>query len=48
MTIINSPAYDLDTLNTAVQRFMHIFDELGQRYVVVTADQALYNKLMEL
>jgi hypothetical protein len=32
---------DFDTLNTVVQRCMHISEKLGQKYTVITVDQAL-------
>ncbi len=38
----------LDTLNTAIQRYMHISKEMNQCYTVITVDEALYCKLMEL
>ena len=48
MPIIQAPAHELDTLNTVVQRCKHIATSLGQHYVVLTVDEALYCKLMEL
>ena len=48
MPIIQTPGYELDTLNTVVQRCKHVATALGQRYVVLTVDEALYCKLMEL
>lgn len=48
LPIIQEPAHEMDTLNTVVQRCMYISDQLGQHYTVLTADQALYYKLMDL
>lgn len=48
MPIIQAPAHELDTLHTVVQRCKHIATSLGQHYVVLTVDEALYCKLMEL
>jgi len=48
MPIIQAPAHELDTLNTVVQRFIHVSSSLGQKHVLLTVDQALYFKLMEL
>ena len=48
MPIIQAPAHELDKLNTVVQRFIHVSSSFGQQYVVLTVDQALYCKLMEL
>ena len=47
MPIIQAPAHDLDTMNTVVQRALHVSKTLGQRYVVITVDQALFPLLME-
>ena len=46
MPIVQSPAHEFDTLNTAVVRCKHIANSLGQQHVVLT--EALYCKLMEL
>lgn len=48
LPIIQAPAHDLDTLNTVVQRILHISKQLEQKHVVLTVDQALFPKLMEL
>lgn len=48
MPILQAPAHELDTLNAVVKRCMHVADALGQRYTVITVDQALYCKLVEL
>lgn len=48
MPLIQAPAHDFDTLNTVVQRCMHISEKLGKKYTVITVDQALYFKLMDL
>ena len=38
----------MDTLNAAVIRCMYISEQLGQTYTVITVDQALYFKLMDV
>jgi hypothetical protein len=48
MPIIQAPAHELDTLNTVIQRCKHVANKLGQHYVVLTADEALFCKVMEL
>lgn len=48
MPIIQAPAHELDTLNTVVRRCMYISSQIGQEYTVITVDQALYYKLMDL
>ncbi len=48
MPIIQSPAHELDTLNTVVLRCKHVANALGQQHVILTVDEALYCKLMEL
>ena len=48
MPLIQAPAHDFDTLNTVVQRCMHISEKLGKKYTVINVDQALYFKLMDL
>ena len=48
MPIIQAPAHDMDTLNTVVRRCMYVTSKLGQQYTVLTVDQALYYKLMDL
>ena len=48
MPIIQAPAHDLDTLNTVVLRCKHVARERGQHHVVITVDEALFCKLMEL
>ena len=42
MPIIQAPAYDIATLNMVVRRCMYVATQLGQVYVVLTVDQALY------
>jgi len=49
--IIQAPAHELDTLLcicTVVERCRHVARKLGQKYVILTVDEALYCKLMEL
>ncbi len=41
-------AHEFHTLNTVVKRCMTISSALGQEHTVITVDQALYCKLMEL
>jgi len=48
LPIIQAPAHELDTINTVIKRCMHITKTLEQKYVVLTVDQALYCKVMEL
>ncbi len=48
MPIVQSPAHEFDTLNTVVLRCKHVANVLGQQYVVLTVDETLYCKLMEL
>jgi hypothetical protein len=38
----------MDTLNTVVLRCKHTAGKLGQHHVVLTVDEALFCKLMEL
>jgi hypothetical protein len=47
MPLIQAPAHHLDTINTVVQRCMHIPEKLGQKYTVNSVDQALYFKLID-
>lgn len=48
MPIILAPAHETDTLNTVVERCKYVAESLGQKHVVLTADEALYCRLMEL
>ena len=48
LPIIQAPAHDRDTLNTVVQRMLHIARTLKQKHVVLTVDEALFPTLMEL
>ena len=48
MPIIQAPAHEMDTLNTVVKKCMHVATVLGQQYTIITVDQALYCKLVEL
>lgn len=48
MPILQAPAHEMDTLNTVVKKCMHVSSVLGQQYTVITVDQALYCKLVEL
>ena len=48
LPIIQAPANDLDTLNTVVRRILHIAQSLGKKFLVLTVDEGLFSKLMEL
>ena len=48
LPIIIAPAHEYDTLNTVVKRCLAIANDIGQEYTVITVDQALYCRLMEL
>ncbi|CAB3991622.1 Hypothetical predicted protein [Paramuricea clavata] len=50
MPIIQAPAHEMamDTLYTVVKKCMHVATVLGQQYTIITVDQALYCKLVEL
>ena len=42
MPIILAPAYDVNTLNTVVQRIVQVPESFNQKHVVLTVDQALF------
>jgi hypothetical protein len=48
MPIIQAPVDEMDTLNTVVKKCMHVAIVLEQQYTIITVDQALYCKLVEL
>jgi hypothetical protein len=48
MPIIQAPAHEYDTLQTVVERCMQVSGHFDQEYTVISVDQALYGKLMEL
>lgn len=48
MPLINAPAHDMDTLTTVVHRCRAVATSLGQKYVVLTVDEALYQRLLPL
>ena len=48
LQIIQAPASYLDTLNTVVQRVLHVAKLMDQQHIVLTVDEALYPKLLEL
>ena len=48
MPIIQAPAHEMDTLNTVVKKCMYVATVLGQQHTIITVDQALYCKLVEL
>ena len=48
LSIILALAHEFYTLNTLIRRCMIISASYGQQYTVITVDQALYCKLMEL
>ena len=48
LPIIQAPASELDTLNTVVKRVLHVAKSIKQQHIVLTVDEALYPKLLEL
>ena len=48
MPIILAPAHELSMLNTVVLRAIDVAKSLGNKYAIVTVDQALFSQLMEL
>lgn len=46
--IFKAPAYELYTLNYVVKRCLQFSSLIGQQYTILTVDQTLYCKLMEL
>jgi len=48
LPIALAPVHHFEMLNTVVRRCLHISKQFGQLYTVLTVDQALYCKLMEL
>lgn len=48
LPIIQAPASELDTLNTVVKRVLHVSKSMEQQHVILTVDEALYLKLLEL
>ena len=48
LPIIQAPASDFDALNSVVQRVPHVVKSTDQQHIVVTVDEALYPKLLEL
>ena len=46
MPIIRAPAYDVNTLNTVVQRIVQVPESFNQKNVVLTVDQALFFPLL--
>ena len=48
LPIILAPAHEFDTLNTVVKRCMAKSSRFGQEHTVITVDQALYYRLLEL
>ncbi|CAG9769951.1 unnamed protein product [Ceutorhynchus assimilis] len=48
MPLILNPAHEMTTLNTVVRRCIAAADKLGKHHVILTTDQALYYKLLEL
>ena len=48
LPIIQSPAYELDTMNTIIKRVLHVAKSMEQQHVVLMVDEALYPKLLEL
>ena len=48
LPIVLAPSHELDTLNTVVRKCMAISSHFAQQHTVITVDQALFCKLMEL
>lgn len=48
MPIVLSPAHEYQTMNTVVKKCKYISEKLGRKYVVITVDEQLYSRLMEL
>ena len=48
LPIIQSPAHEIDMLNTVVKRIVHVTTSLQHDHIVLTMDQALFAQLMEL
>ena len=48
LPLTQAPAHDIDTLNTVVQRVIHITRAIKQKHVVLTVDEALFPNLMQL
>ena len=48
LPIVQAPASELDTLNTVMKRVIHVANSMEQQHVVLTVDEALFPKLMEL
>lgn len=48
MPLILNPAHHFDTLNTVLLRSLAVADRMHQKYVILTADQDLYYRLVEL
>ena len=42
MPIILAPAYDVNTLNTVVQRIVQVPESFNKKHVALTVDQALF------
>ena len=48
LPIIQTPASELDTLNTVIKRVLRVAKSMEQQHVVLTVDEAFYPKLLEL
>ena len=48
LPILQAPADEYDTITTVINRFVSISNHIGQTHTVITADQPLYAKGMEL
>ncbi|WAR24223.1 P52K-like protein [Mya arenaria] len=48
LPILQAPADDFDTLTTVIDRFIAISNHVGQTHTVITGDQPLYAKGIEL
>lgn len=48
LPMILEPAHEFSTLNTVLQRSLYIANKTGRKYTVITVDQQLYCRLLEL
>ena len=48
LQVIQTPVHKLYALNTAVRRVFHVVQTLESKHIVLTGDEALYPKLMEI
>ncbi|XP_052128446.1 uncharacterized protein LOC127750548 [Frankliniella occidentalis] len=48
LPMILDPAHEFNTLNTVLRRAVSLADNLNQKYVILTGDQQVYCRLLEL